>query len=390
MKGALNILMCPGQFHPTIGGAENQAKKLSFSLLRKGHRVEVLTPRWDRSWPRREQIGLLTIHRFSLIDLGRYMRGFRGYGPINTLLRVVQIRKLVGRLASRFDVLHAHTATPLSFFFMEAGHGAGKPVICKVAAGGDYSDFKSFRKSLRWGAMPMRRMVARMDRWVATSNQIRADLIETGADEKRIVKIPNGVELNPRKRPIGGYARHFLYLGRLTVNPFRDFSALLRAFDRLAQGIPQCELRLVGGGEREQEVRHLLKMLSHANGRTQMVGFSPPEPWLEWADVLIQPSFGEGMSNSLLEGMAAGLACIANDIPPNREVLDGGDAGILVPPGEDTALANAMKRLATTPGDAAMLGALAQRRAEEHYSIDGVADRYIELYADLLHPFDRR
>ncbi len=383
MKDSLNILMCPGQFHPVIGGAENQAKKLSLALIAKGHRVEVLTPQWERSWPRREQIGPLIIHRFPLIDLGRFARGVRGYGPLNTLVRAFQVRHVVNHLARRFDVLHAHTATPLSFFAMEAAKRAKKPVICKVAAGGDYFDFRSFRKSLRLGSVPIRRMIARMDCWVATSNQIRGDLIAAGADERRIVKIPNGVELIARKRPTSTYARHFLYLGRLTNNPFRDFNSLLLAFDRLAQDISDCELSLVGGGEREAEVQQLLATLPHARERTRLVGFSPPVQWLEWADVVVQPSFGEGMSNALLEGMADGLACVANDIPPNREVLDEGRVGILVPPGDVGALTAAMSCLAKTSNAAVRLGALARSYAEETFSIDRVADRYISLYASL-------
>jgi phosphatidylinositol alpha-mannosyltransferase len=375
--------MCPGQFHPIVGGAENQAKKLSLALIQKGHRVEVLTPQWERSWPKREAVGPLIIRRFPLIDLGRYARGVRGYGPLNTLLRAFQVQRAVNRVARRFDVIHVHVATALSYFVMEAGKRARKPVICKVAAGGDYFDLESFRRSLRLGSAPVRRMVERMDCWIATSNQIMGDLIASGTDEKKIVKIPNGVEMHHRTRPIASYARHFLYLGRLTSNPFRDFNALLLAFDRLARDVPGCELNLVGGGEREQEIRRLLGSLTHARERTRLVGFSPAYPWLEWADVLVQPSFGEGMSNALLEGMAGGVACIANDIPPNREVLDEGRAGILTPSGDVDALAEAMSRLATRWKAAATLGALARHRAERVYAIETVADQYVRLYERL-------
>ena len=147
---------------------------------------------------------------------------------------------------------------------------------------------------------------------------------------------------------------------------------------------PDCELKLVGGGECEGEIRSLLESLLHASSRTELIGFSDPKPWLEWADALIHPSLAEGMSNTLLEGMAHGLACIANDIPSNREVLGGGDAGILVPVGDVGALVQAMRRLATAPGECEHWRQRGRKRAEEVYSIDRITDEYLQLYAGLL------
>jgi len=109
-------------------------------------------------------------------------------------------------------------------------------------------------------------------------------------------------------------------------------------------------LKLVGDGAREGEIRSLLAFLPHACSCVELVGFSYPKPWLEWADALIHLSLKEGMSNTLLEGMAHGVVCIANDIPPNREVLGDGEAGILVPIKDIDVLAQAMRRLATLPG----------------------------------------
>jgi len=159
---------------------------------------------------------------------------------------------------------------------------------------------------------------------------------------------------------------------------------LLRAFDRLAMEFPESQLKLVGGGEREGEIRSLLESLLHASSRTELIGFSDPKSWLEWADALIHPSLAEGMSNTLLEGMAHGVACIANDIPPNREVLGDGKAGILVPVGDVDALAQAMRRLATVPGECEQWRQRGRKRAEEVYSIDRITDEYLQLYAGLL------
>ncbi len=76
--------------------------------------------------------------------------------------------------------------------------------------------------------------------------------------------------------------------------------------------------------------------------------------------------------------------CIENDIvPPNREVLEGGNAGILVPGGDDQRLCEEMSKLATDSGLAQKFSCAAISKVREFYSIDSVADKYIRLYGQL-------
>jgi glycosyltransferase involved in cell wall biosynthesis len=90
------------------------------------------------------------------------------------------------------------------------------------------------------------------------------------------------------------------------------------------------------------------------------------------------------MSNALLEGMAAGLPCIAYDIPPNREVLDSGSAGILVTVGDHAALAEAMISMTKIPGLARRLGHQGRARAAATYDLRDIAARTESLYHRLL------
>jgi glycosyltransferase involved in cell wall biosynthesis len=94
----------------------------------------------------------------------------------------------------------------------------------------------------------------------------------------------------------------------------------------------------------------------------------------------VLPSRREGLSNALLEAMASGLPCIANDIPPNREVLDGGRAGLLVPVEDEEALLKALRGLVTDADNARMWGKRARDRVISTYTIDAVAARYDDLY----------
>jgi glycosyltransferase involved in cell wall biosynthesis len=183
----------------------------------------------------------------------------------------------------------------------------------------------------------------------------------------------------PSPRRLEKGARRFLYLGRLSDNARRDVPTLISAFEKIAAVHGDVELALVGGGDRLDETRELARR-SAARDRISLPGFDDPEKWFAWADCFVLPSTREGLSNALLEAMAEGLPCIANDIPPNREVLRDGEAGVLVPVGDPVALEAAMDRMIRDGDFAARFAEKAIRRAEETYSIRAVADRYALLY----------
>lgn len=86
----------------------------------------------------------------------------------------------------------------------------------------------------------------------------------------------------------------------------------------------------------------------------------------------------------LLEGMAAGLAQVAYDIPQNREAIDDGRAGILTPVGDHRALAEALHALATKGGLARSYGRLARARSEAAYDIEQVATRTMDAYEEAM------
>lgn len=372
-----------GPERPLVGGAERQAEKLSLALIERGCQVEVVTPRDDPAWPEREVIAGLTIHRFPISDLSRVLP--RGAGIPNTLLRRIQTQRGVRAQLGRFDLLHCHMGSPLTAFAVGVAARMGKPVVCKVACGGRLFDLRTTAETTPGAGLLSRAMVRGVTRWIAISDEIRRELMEWGVDSARIVRIPNGVEpLAFAPLPAGGVARRFLYLGRIADN--RDHGLMVRAFERVLERVPECELAIVGSGELEAELRRLVAEMPLGRSRIHMEGYGDGAEWLAWTDAVVQPSRWEGMSNTLLEAMSAGRACVATDIPPNREVLGGGRLGLLSPPGDVDAMAAAMLRLATEPGAAATLGAAGQQEVRDVYEIVSVADRYLELYQSLGFP----
>lgn len=384
MSRAHRILMFCEQFLPRIGGAERQALKLAVALREGGCTVEVLTPQHDPDWPVREAMSGVPVRRFRYVDLARKVPGIRGLGVPNSVYGYWQLRRSLTAIIADFDIVHAHIASPMTVYAMSIAQSVGKPAICKIAGGGHDWDVAVLRSTSMLGPKLARKALQKMSMWIAVSSEIRQLLASSGVESARIRSIPNGVVVPTAiSKPSVAHARRFLYLGRLTGRLTRDFETLLVAFDKVAEARPDCELAFVGGGSREPELRQMLGSLPHAEPRTRFVGFSDPAPWMEWADVVVQPSLAEGMSNTVLEALASGVCCIANDIPANRELLGEGQAGLLVPVGSADALAAAMLRVIEVPGECAAWAARGRQRAIQAYSVEQVAGEYVRLYGDL-------
>ena len=251
------VMFCP-QFRPIIGGAERQAEKLAATLVETGCRVTILTPRIDPNSPDREEANGVTIERFPLTDLSRCY-AVPGVAVLNIPYIVWQVARAVWPRLQGADVLHCHLASLQTAGAALAGRIAHVPVLCKVATAGHHSDLGEIRKtgaSGRLVAWLVRRFI---QTWVATTAAVETALVRAGVEPRKIVRIPNGVEL-PDELNTGGRAdrvRRLLYLGRLSKNTQRDIPTLVRAFDRIATKHPDLELAIVGGGDLFGETRRL-------------------------------------------------------------------------------------------------------------------------------------
>lgn len=376
------LMFCP-QFAPLIGGAELQAERLGRALVARGIDVLVLTPRLDATSPDEEVRDGLNVRRFQLRDLTRAMPGWRGVGLLNAPWIVLQLIVRLWKEVGRADIVHCHIGSLQTIAVAITAHLRGRPVICKAAVADERSDLGEMSRGGLMSSLFAHLGRGIFTRWVATTREVSAALQRAGVSLEDIVVIPNGVELQPdrgfRYRPV----RRFLYLGRLARNTDRDVPGLIRAFDALAAQVPDIQLAIVGGGDLLVETRRLASGCVHAH-LIQVPGPGPAQQWLAWADCFVLPSRREGLPNALLEAMASGLPCVANDIAPNREVLADGAAGLLVAVGVDDAMRASMAQLTIRHELAESLSRAASRRVSRHYGLDAVAIAYAKLYQSLL------
>jgi phosphatidyl-myo-inositol alpha-mannosyltransferase len=169
-----------------------------------------------------------------------------------------------------------------------------------------------------------------------------------------------------------------LFIGQAVER--KGLPVLLRAFEALREQVP-ATLTLVGASP--DEVAHMMLDDSgvHALGK---VSESRKLAELAQADVLCAPSLhGESFGMVLTEALAAGTAVLASDIPGYRDVVRDGIDGLLTPPGDALALAEALRRLALD-STARMRMAIAARLRAERFAWQHVAAEVLDCYEQAL------
>ena len=166
-----------------------------------------------------------------------------------------------------------------------------------------------------------------------------------------------------------------LFIGQLEARK-DPLTAVAASREAVAGGAP-IVLLVAGAGPLEQSVR------AAAGPQVRVLGYrDDPHVLFAAADVLVMPSLREGQSIAVLEAMRGGLAVVVSDGLGNPELV--GDAGLVVPAGDASALAAVLARLAADAGERERLGAAARRRYEEHFTLERFQQRMAALYGELL------
>jgi len=210
----------------------------------------------------------------------------------------------------------------------------------------------------------------------------RWEVIPSGVDVERFRNGPATAEakqalgLDPR-RPVVGT------VGRLEERKRQDH--LLRAVRAMvAHGRPAPQVLLVGDGPLRGALEKEAAQLGLASA-VRFTGELPDvRPALAAMDVFVLPSAAEGMSNALLEAMAAARPVVATAVGGTSEVVEDGRTGILVPPADVTLLALQLRGLLEAPGRGEFLGAAARRAVAQRFGASAMVRRLERVYAERL------
>lgn len=232
--------------------------------------------------------------------------------------------------------------------------------------------------------------------FTAVSAALRDEMIDAGYPARRVVAIPNGIDLGAfpfaegparteaRSRVAARFgippgARLLAAVGNL--RPVKDHATAVRALARLAGDGIDGVLLVAGDGPELPALERLASALGVAE-RLLLPGRIDDGlvDLLKAADVFVQPSRAESFGLAVAEAMAAGAPIVATRVGGVPELVVDGRTGLLVPVGDDRAMAEAITRILGDRDLARRLAADARAHAERHADIRRTAQRTLRLW----------
>ena len=244
-------------------------------------------------------------------------------------------------------------------------------------------EHNSRERYTRWRLKQALWLADRTAATVGVSEGVREQLVARGFPAERCVAIPNGIDLErfPETAllPFVQRAPGIIMAARFARQ--KDHATLIEATALLkAQGVT-APVYLAGGGKAGIQKRR--QALAARRGVADQVHFlgsvSDLPQRLMSHQIFVLSTHYEGMPLALVEGMAAGCACVASDVVGVRGVMQPGKTGLLVPEGDAPALAQALAGLLADPARAASLGQAARAQAVQEYSLARMHTRYQQL-----------
>jgi glycosyltransferase involved in cell wall biosynthesis len=336
MKIALVSEYLPPKNVPISGGVEARPLSLAKQLAKK-HEVHIISSLID-DWDVMEQYDGVTVHRIGRRSRYTQRGNFRSRLSFNSSLLL-----MLSRLNP--DIIDA------SGFVSYAGsYFSAKKIGCPCVATvhevwkGEWVNHMGLFNGIIGGILEPRFLHLGFDGYISVSNFTSNRLItKMDIDPSKIEVIYNGVDLDlyrSSQEPQKYADPTIVAISRLV--DYKKIDVLLRAVHLIKKSRDTIKLKIVGTGPQEEDLKNLTYELG-LNGNVEFLGRIVDQNelirLLKKSHVFALPSVSEGFGMVLLEAMAAGIPYVASDIPPLREITQGGIGGFLCPPNDPQDLA---------------------------------------------------
>lgn len=369
---ALRVLFAVDSRFPGLGGAENQALKLACALRERGIVVEFVTPRVLPSQAMTETVQGFTVNR---ID----------YPHIRWLGSLVLMAYFARYLLSnrhRFDAVHIHITHLLAAAAGFVRPWIGMSVITKISG---FYEFEGGVLDQRTRWMPLnfviRRGLRKVDHIQTISQQTREKLLQAGFSKDQIKFVPNGIEIgSPPMSATDTGTTTIGYCGRLRA--VKGVHVLLDGFAQVLESRPDQKIRLIiaGSGETLDELQAQAENLGIVEHIDWLGLIENTEQFFQQLDIYVQPSFAEGLPNSVMEAMIEQRPVVASNIGGNNDLIKHDVSGLLFNVGDSSSLAQQLIRFLDDPGLRESTAQTGRQVIVEHYGFDQVVEQLSELY----------
>lgn len=302
-----------------------------------------------------------------------------GFGKILALpLQAYELSRIIQRV--RPDLVFSVQIRSNLVHLLTTWFGNKRPVVIseRTLPRQRYSSMGLQGRIMLW---LIRKLYPKADAIIAISNGVKDDLISLRVDPNKIHVIYNPLLISagltytqPPQIPWSERRSTIVTVGRLV--PSKDHALLLEAFAKVREKL-DSKLIIVGDGPERSRLEKLARDL----GIDDDVWFTgwrqDPHSIMSRCDVFVMTSRYEGFGNVIVEAMACGLPVISTDCPGGpREILQGGDAGLLVPVGDVQKLAQSIIEILT---DSQLRNRYAEKsiRRVRDFDIERIADQYI-------------
>ncbi|MBF0157309.1 MAG: glycosyltransferase family 4 protein [Magnetococcales bacterium] len=339
------------------GGQEIRLLDEAAGMIARGHRVQLLAPAEARIVAAAPRYGVPV----TPLPIGR--KNLRGLWAVWNWLRVNPV-----------SVVVTHSSTDSWLLAVAARLLRRAPPLVRLR----------HISSPVPANLPTRWLYGRAARHVVTTaEKIRQDLLRgQGLSPERVTSVPTGLDLkrfSPGDRAVarqglGLDPGEFLIGIVATLRSWKGHRHLIEAFKLLPEGA--ARLVVVGDGPQRENLRRQVTGAGLGD-RVLLAGHQDDVlPWLTALDLFVLPSYAhEGVPQALMQAMACGLAVISTPVGGIAETVTDGDNGLLVPPQDPPALAQAMAKLLTAGDTRRRLGLAARAHAERHFSRESMLTR---------------
>jgi glycosyltransferase involved in cell wall biosynthesis len=254
-----------------------------------------------------------------------------------------------------------------------------------------------------WGKLDWKRavlqqlerlMLSQFDR-VTAQSEFAAKLTDGRGMKGRPVEVlmsglkqplyPYGPEERDQARAVWSAGpENFVFLHLARFWPEKAHDVLVKSFRQVIDQEPRCRLWLAGVGPLLEPTRELVHRLG-LDDQVQFIGFQADlARLLPLVDAQIHSSNIEGIPLALCSGLSAGLPVVATSVGGVPEIIEDGVTGLLVPPDDPAALAQAASRILRDPQLRSRVGVEAARFMKERYSLKAAMTKLEALYAEMM------
>ena len=375
----MNIAIFASAFFPSLGGVEELCRQLAHEFRRRGHVAVVFTERWPRSLPEYEEYEGIPVYRIAFRVPAESFKAKLSYAATTR-----RIRKRLFALLRHYaiEVLHVQCVSTNAFYALEARATLGLPLVLTLQGELSMDASRLFERS-RFAANLLRRGLRNAEAITGCSRQTLSEAEtffgESFGDRGRVIY--NGIAAGEAEgvSPFSHPRPYVLAIGRHV--PQKGFDILLHAMRLLVNKGCPYDLVLAGDGMEHATLKELANELSLGDrvvfpGR---VNHSTALRLFAGCEVFVLPSRHEPFGIVNLEAMAAGKPVVATRVGGVPEIVVDGENGLLIPPEDAGATANAVEQLFGNETLRQRLGKAGRAHAQR-FTWTAIANEYLAVY----------